>query len=125
MKQIKTNCMTTIAGVPRKYLLINIMLMTGVFVFAQPSNKPAAVTQAPAATGTVATHPSDYISGIKVNYVRSWDAMGAYQDPNTMMTAGYQHSKEATQYFDGLGRPLQTVARQAGPGPVLDRKSVV
>lgn len=108
--------MTTIAGILKRYWLVNILLTSGMLVSAQPSNKPTASTQSPAATGTLAVRPSDYTTGIKVNYVRTWEAMGPYQDANTMMAADYQHVKEATQYFDGLGRPLQTVARQASPG---------
>lgn len=86
-----------------------------------PANRPNAVTQTPAAGGTVLTRPADYTTGVKVNYVRTWEAMGRYTDIATFQTdaasaSGYQHIKEASQYLDGLGRPLQTVARQASPG---------
>jgi RHS repeat-associated protein len=80
------------------------------------NNKPVTGTQVAMPIGQVATRPSDYTAGIKVNYVRTWEAMGPYQDPNAMIAAGYQHSKEATQYFDGSGKLLQTVVRQASPG---------
>lgn len=83
-------------------------------LYAQPiQNKPTSATSVPAATGTVAVRPPDFFTG--VNYVRTWEAMGPYQTEQALVTAGYQHVKQVTQYFDGLGRPVQTVARQANP----------
>jgi Domain of unknown function (DUF6443) len=51
-------------------------------------------------------------SSVKVNYVRTWDAMAPLTDANTMMTRPLKDVKQATQYFDGLGRPIQTVMKQ-------------
>ncbi|MBL7709155.1 MAG: hypothetical protein JNJ86_08775 [Chitinophagaceae bacterium] len=51
-------------------------------------------------------------STVKVNYVRTWDAMAPLTDANTMMTRPLKDVKQATQYFDGLGRPIQTVMKQ-------------
>lgn len=85
-----------------------------------PANKPTTATQVPSATGTIATKPTENTSALK-SYVRTWDAMGRYTDIATFQTdassaTGYQNIKQTTQYVDGLGRPLQTVARQASPG---------
>ncbi|HEY4064196.1 MAG TPA: DUF6443 domain-containing protein, partial [Puia sp.] len=83
------------------------------------SNKPAATTQVPAPDSTVATTPSGYtVSGVSplVNYVRERDAMGRIMDTILFASAGYVDVKETTHYFDGLGRPLQTVNRQITPG---------
>ncbi|HXB07433.1 MAG TPA: DUF6443 domain-containing protein, partial [Puia sp.] len=51
-----------------------------------------------------------------VNYVRERDAMGRITDTVVFASAGYVDVKETTHFFDGLGRPLQTVQRQATPG---------
>lgn len=57
--------------------------------------------------------PSPYNSNIKVNYVRTWDAMKPDNNPANFSTAAVlQHSRMTTQYFDGLGRPLQTVVKK-------------
>jgi len=102
----------------RKYIVLtSCWLLSGLAISAQQNNKPAAVTQTPAATGQVASQPPGYNAvNIVTNYVRTWDALGPYQSPTDLMNAGYQHAKETTQYLDGLGRPLQIVSRQASPG---------
>src|SRR5579864_3186684 len=104
----------TIGAIP---LLILALLPAG--VRAQLSNKPAATVQVPAPTGTVAPTPAGYIVGgqtPRVNYVRERDAMGRITDTVTYAAAGYVDVKETMHYFDGLGRPLQTVNRQLTPG---------
>lgn len=97
-------------------------LIWGFVLQAQPSaNKPTSVTQTPAATGTVATVPEDYVAGTPVSYVRVFDALGPYTNISAFNTAangsnGYQYARQSTSYVDGLGRSLQTVIRQASPG---------
>lgn len=54
--------------------------------------------------------PSAY-TGINLNYVRTWDATAPIQDGNTLSTKPLKDIKVSTQYFDGLGRPLQTVIK--------------
>jgi len=89
---------------------------------AQPTaNKPTSVTQTPAATGQVATLPGNYGVGTPVNFVRIFEAQEPYTsvsafDAAASGTNGYQHVKQTTDYLDGLGRPIQTVARQASAG---------
>ena len=56
--------------------------------------------------------PTAYGSGIKLNYVRTWDAMAPITQEDTMLTRPYKDVKQTTAYFDGLGRPLQTVAKK-------------
>jgi RHS repeat-associated protein len=56
--------------------------------------------------------PSAYPNGIPVNYIRTWDATAPLTDANAMMTRPLKDVKQATQYFDGLGRPLQMVVKQ-------------
>jgi RHS repeat-associated protein len=55
--------------------------------------------------------PVTYLSP-KVNYVRTWDATAPNQTPSTVMTGPLRDVKQSTQYFDGLGRPLQNLIKQ-------------
>lgn len=67
-------------------------------------------------------------STVKVNFVRTWDAVAPLTDANTMMTRPLRDVKQATQYFDGLGRPIQTVMKQGSletGGSATDIVSVV
>ncbi|HEX2627936.1 MAG TPA: DUF6443 domain-containing protein, partial [Chitinophagaceae bacterium] len=58
------------------------------------------------------TLPAAYGGTVKVNYVRTWDATAPLTNPNDVTTGTLQQVKQATQYFDGLGRPLQTVIKK-------------
>jgi len=83
-----------------------------------PSNKPNTQTQVGAAA-LVAPTPAGYIVGGQsplVNFVRERDAMGRITDTIVFASAGYVDVKETSHFFDGLGRPFQTVQRQATPG---------
>src|SRR5690349_18663408 len=46
------------------------------------------------------------------NFVRSWSANAAITDPNILVGRPLRDVKQTTQYYDGLGRPVQTVVRQ-------------
>jgi Domain of unknown function (DUF6443) len=61
----------------------------------------------------IAQAPANYPAGIKINFIRTWDATAPEKNPNTLMTRPQKDVKMATQYIDGLGRPLQTVMKQA------------
>jgi RHS repeat-associated protein len=50
-----------------------------------------------------------------VNYVRTCVPTGAITDPDAVVPAGYNDVLQSTQYFDGLGRPLQTVSKEISP----------
>jgi len=56
--------------------------------------------------------PNPYPSGAAVNYIRTWDATAPETNGNVLMTRPLKDLKMTTQYFDGLGRPLQTVVKQ-------------
>ena len=68
-------------------------------------------------TSTVNPVPAPYSSSVPVNYVKSWDALRPMPDEATLISGSRtsQEVKKNTQYIDGLGRPLQTVAWQASP----------
>jgi RHS repeat-associated protein len=53
-----------------------------------------------------------YPSNVQVSYVRTMDALAPIQDPNALMARPLKDVKLATQYLDGLGRPIQTVLRK-------------
>jgi len=100
-----------------KLVLIKVLLFYTQALFGQLSNKPnTSVNQVPAATGQVSSRPGDYPGSISLNYVRTWDAAGPYQNAADLLNAGYEHVRQTTQYLDGLGRPLQTVVKQISPG---------
>lgn len=56
--------------------------------------------------------PNPYLAGTQVSFVRTWDAVAPEGDGNNLMNRPLKDVKMATQYFDGLGRPLQTVVKQ-------------
>jgi RHS repeat-associated protein len=94
-----------------------VLAVTALPLISLAQNKPVATTtQAPAPTQTVAPVPGNYLAGTPINYIRTWDAMGPYTDAATFITQDYKEVKQTTSYMDGLGRPLQTVLKQATPG---------
>jgi len=48
----------------------------------------------------------------QVNYVRTWTVMKASTDVNAIPSFSVTDAPQVTQYFDGLGRPVQTVAKR-------------
>ncbi len=81
-------------------ILITVFVLTAVM-----ANVPV-MAQSPQ------TPPQAYNSNIKVSYVRIWDATAPESNPNTLMTRPLKDVRQATQYVDGLGRPIQTVIKQ-------------
>jgi RHS repeat-associated protein len=52
-------------------------------------------------------------SSISTNYVRSWNAKGPVTDGSSILLgSSVQNFQISTNYFDGLGRPLQSVTKQ-------------
>lgn len=60
------------------------------------------------------TMPAAYSSSIKLNYVRIWDPVKPYTDDADVISSSrtMQEVRQSTQYFDGLGRPLQSVVKK-------------
>jgi len=60
----------------------------------------------------------------RVNYTRVWTATAPDPTASHLITRSLADVKQVTQYYDGLGRPIQTVAMQASPAispnPPLD-----
>ncbi|MDB5199282.1 MAG: cell well associated RhsD protein [Chitinophagaceae bacterium] len=67
----------------------------------------------PVALQAQQTPPSAYSIPMKVNYVRTWDAIKPDTNKNNFtINADLLSAKMTTQYIDGLGRPIQTVVKQ-------------
>ncbi len=62
--------------------------------------------------GGSAQNTNPYNQGIPVNTIRTWEAVAPVNDPVTMISMPLQDVKKASAYYDGLGRPLQTVVNK-------------
>jgi RHS repeat-associated protein len=58
------------------------------------------------------TPPAAYPAGMPVSSIKTWDATAPETNPNNLLTRPLKDVKQVAQYFDGLGRPLQTVVKQ-------------
>ncbi len=56
--------------------------------------------------------PGNYQPGSKVSYIRTWDATAPDTSSSNLITRPLKDVKMTTQYFDGLGRPLETVVKE-------------
>ena len=74
---------------------MNKLILIGLFVFLAMLNLTAQTTG----------HP----------YVKTWRATAPIHNASDILTKPLQDVKQTTQYFDALGRPLQTVSKQASP----------
>src|SRR6266542_3217461 len=81
-----------------KFVLLLITLSSSVFCLAQDA--------------TVVT-PTAYSTSL-TNYIQAWDVVKPETNPNNISTSsGLQTARLTTQYFDGLGKPIQTVIKQS------------
>jgi RHS repeat-associated protein len=58
------------------------------------------------------TPPAAYPTNTNVNYKRIWRAMAPDQSPAHLITRPLTDVEQTTQYYDGMGRPQQTVLKQ-------------
>ncbi|MGO4291516.1 DUF6443 domain-containing protein [Chitinophaga sp. RAB17] len=100
----------------RSILLINSYIL--VLILLQSSRL---IAQTPAATSrplaTSVNVPGAY-TDTTINYVRTWEPAVATTDAAYIVAAQrtVDQVRQTTQYFDGLGRPLQTVSKALSPG---------
>ncbi len=82
-----------------------------------PSITPQESVSIPAPTQTVATVPGAYPSGMPLNYVREFVTAIPITDGVSFASSQrtVREVKQTTSYFDGLGRPLQTVSKKMAP----------
>ncbi|TWF38780.1 hypothetical protein FHW36_1061, partial [Chitinophaga polysaccharea] len=93
--------------------LVAIMLLLGAGVMAGAQTPTSTVR--PAATPVAV--PAAY-TNTTINYVRTWEPAVATTDTAYVTAAArtVDQVRQTTQYFDGLGRPLQTVSKAITPG---------
>lgn len=77
------------------------------------------------ATATAITQPAPYANTVKVNYIRTKEATAPITSETAFNAAAFDQVKQTTQYFDGLGRPIQTVVKEASPMQGGVRKDLV
>jgi len=107
----KNNIYKLYISLRRACLLMLLLGWTGI-VTAQ--NKPDTNSVRPAATA-VAT-PGAY-ANTTINYIRTWEPSMPSSDPAAVTgSTDVNAVRQTTQYFDGLGRPLQTVSKAVTPG---------
>jgi hypothetical protein len=56
--------------------------------------------------------PSAYTGSLQVSFIRTWQATAPETNSDNLMTRPLYDAKMNTVYFDGLGRPLQTVSKE-------------
>src|SRR5580693_9429534 len=59
--------------------------------------------------------PAALPSTFSVNYIRTWSATAPDAVASHLITRPLTDVQQSTQYFDGLGRPVQAVAMKASP----------
>jgi len=62
--------------------------------------------------GAYAQIPPAYNINSPINYIRTWDMLAPITNEAAIPTMALDDCRQTTQYLDGLGRPLQTVAKQ-------------
>src|SRR5579871_4062876 len=101
----------------KRYFLINaFLLFIGFKLYAQ-TNTPASTSQSPAATGnTTSYQPAAYTLGAAINYIKTWQPRKPLTNESDVVNSTtVTDVNHATQYIDGLGRPIQTVSWQSSP----------
>lgn len=111
--------MITIALYKRYRILLNLLAGIAIYSVSLPVSaqvKPNTATAPPAKTPVIP--PAAYQSTVKVNYVRTFKPSMPTTDPGVVTSTSRTTAevKQTTQYFDGLGRPLQTVTKKITPG---------
>ncbi len=97
-------------------ILLNFIIITALLqssAIAQTFTPDASVRP----LATAAPLPTGYTSNMLVNYIRTWEPSMPVTDQAVVMSANRTlgEIKQNTQYFDGLGRPLQTVIKGVSP----------
>jgi RHS repeat-associated protein len=95
------------------FAVLSLLSAAGSFAQVKPNSTPVY----PTPSVTVQSTPGSYTTGMPVNYVRTWTASRPFTDPADLTATGrtLAEVKQTTAYFDGLGRPLQSVSKGATP----------
>lgn len=78
-----------------------------------PANKPNASISAANPVSPAPNLPDPYTGNLRLNKITVRSALGPFVLENDFLGQTYLHVQETNQYYDGLGRPLQTVIRQS------------
>ena len=83
-----------------------LLCLYGSAIYAQNTPTTATTTSATAAAHSAYTNTS-------VNYIRTWEPNMPSSNPATISASGRQPAevRQTTQYYDGMGRLIQTVAK--------------
>ncbi|SEL69302.1 RHS repeat-associated core domain-containing protein [Chitinophaga rupis] len=89
------------------------LALLGISFSLSAQNKPDTSTRA---TATAVATPGAY-TNTTINYIRTWEPSMPTSDPAAVTSSTDVNAvKQSTQYFDGLGRPLQAVTKAFTPG---------
>ncbi|MEO6901928.1 MAG: DUF6443 domain-containing protein [Bacteroidia bacterium] len=97
-----------------KFLLPSIVLLLFGSNFATAQIFPNVAEAYPKGTVTPIL-PADFISGIKVNYVRTTIPTSPIINESDIQPTDFYETRVKTEYMDGLGRLIQTVNHFASP----------
>jgi hypothetical protein len=108
-------------GCNRNVIIIILLLLFLSFTQSEAQIIPNINTQPGTGTQALNTIPPAYGSSVALNYVRVWEATRPFSSDTALngSTRTLGEVKQNTQYFDGLGRPLQTVIKGASPKDMI------
>ncbi|SEW36240.1 RHS repeat-associated core domain-containing protein [Chitinophaga sp. YR573] len=94
-------------------IIIKVLLLLLLSITVQGQNLPGGL---PRPTATPVTLPPPYTNAT-INFVRTWEPSMPTADTNTVIATSrtVAEVRQSTQYFDGLGRPLQEVNKGISP----------
>jgi RHS repeat-associated protein len=90
-------------------------LTTNTFYEVVTTSNGISVTSAIAAVNVQPQVISPYSSTMPLNYIREWDGLAPDQSATDLVTRPVQDVRQTTQYYDGLGKLLQTVVKGVTP----------
>jgi len=91
-----------------------LLFFLGYAITLPAQNKPDSTSVRPAA---IATSPRGAYTNTTINYIRTWNPSMPSSDPAAVTgSTDVNQVTQTTQYFDGLGRPLQIVSKAITPG---------
>ena len=95
--------------------LLSFLTVISLGAYSQ-NNTPLSRSRVASGSATVATLPSAYTNA-PANHVRTWEPQRPYSTDTEVASESrtVAEVRQATQYIDGLGRPLQTVMKQTTP----------
>jgi len=99
------------------YLLFTFSCLYISTLTSAQTNAPNGAIQVPNPTLSPVATPAGYSGISSFNHIRVWIPQQPYQDATQVMLAERKPEEvlQSVQYFDGMGKPIQSVAKQIGP----------